>query len=649
MSENNMLYDKVIKIRVFENKILDLFSKNKLSGTTHTYIGEEATAAAVMEYVTDDDVVFSNHRCHGHYLAYGGPERKLLAEIMSKKSGLCQGKGGSQHICYKNFYTNGVQGGIVPNALGVAFSKKIDNKKDNTIVFIGDGTLGQGVVYESVNMAVIYSIPLVFIVEDNQYAMSTRRTDVVAGEICERFKGFSLETREISSTDVDELNVFFKDVFEYVNRERKPICAIVHNYRLGAHSKGDDTREQEEIDSYKKNDPIVFVKNRIGNENYEKIYSEYDKRLNEYVAEIESEEYVNIVENCLVPTKSSESFCNLNSRRCVEKIQNAFKRIIEDNRVIFLGEDIKDPYGGAFKATKGLSALKENQVYNMPISEACMVGMAVGMGLQNKLPVVEMMFGDFVSLGFDQLLNHATKYSWIYGNDISVPMVLRVPMGGKRGYGPTHSQSLEKFLMGIPNLRIFALSYVFDVEKIYRYIFSIVNQPIVVIENKKLYAEKLAVIENGRLDDFYVLETNNYGISSMRFSTDDEENADYTIITYGGMVRECLAASEELMMNDEIVVDVIVLSQISPLPLEDIKDLVRNGTTIVTVEEGTKTLGIGAEIITSCIEKNIGKKYKRIAAYDCPIPNGIELELQMLPNQKLIVETVRRDYYENGN
>ncbi len=116
----NQQYDCVIKIRLFEQKILSLFSENKLSGTTHTYIGEEATAASIMSFVDEDDVVFSNHRCHGHYLAYGGPEDRLLAEIMSKESGLCQGRGGSQHIHYKDFYTNGIQGGIVPNALGVA-------------------------------------------------------------------------------------------------------------------------------------------------------------------------------------------------------------------------------------------------------------------------------------------------------------------------------------------------------------------------------------------------------------------------------------------------------------------------------------------------------------------------------------------------
>ena len=197
MKTNNQ-YEQIIKIRCFEEKILSLFSENKLSGTTHTYIGEEATAVAVMKYVGENDVVFSNHRCHGHYLAYGGPEEKLLAEIMSKESGLCQGRGGSQHIHYKNFFTNGIQGGIVPNALGVAFAKKLDSKKDNTIVFIGDGTLGQGVVYESLNIAAANSIPLMVVVEDNQYAMSTKRTDVISGDIATRMSGFGIKTSSVT-------------------------------------------------------------------------------------------------------------------------------------------------------------------------------------------------------------------------------------------------------------------------------------------------------------------------------------------------------------------------------------------------------------------------------------------------------------------
>ena len=267
--------EMTIKIRAFEELILEMFSQNKLSGTTHTYIGEEATASALMPYVREQDKVFSNHRCHGHYLAYNGPEELLLAEIMSKKSGLCNGRGGSQHIHYKNFYTNGIQGGIVPNALGVAFADKLSGNDDNTVVFIGDGTLGQGVVYESLNIASVYDVPVVFVVEDNQYAMSTKRKDVISGDIKSRIEGFDIKTFEIESTDVDELYEFFGGVFSYINENRKPVCAVVHNYRLGAHSKGDDTRDKDEVEFHRKKDPIALLKNALGEEVVDETYKKY--------------------------------------------------------------------------------------------------------------------------------------------------------------------------------------------------------------------------------------------------------------------------------------------------------------------------------------------------------------------------------------
>ena len=637
------IYKKVIKIRAFEETILGLFGQNKLSGTTHTYIGQEATAVAIMNHVTDNDVIFSNHRCHGHYLAYGGPERKLLAEIMSKESGLCKGRGGSQHIKYKNLFTNGIQGGIVPNALGVAFAKKLDSKQDNTFVFLGDGTLGQGVVYESVNIAVAYQISMIFVVEDNQYAMSTRRTDVISGDIASRFTGFGLKTFEITSTDVDELNQFFEMVIDYTNNKREPVCAIVHNYRLGAHSKGDDTRDPVEIAENKLNDPINLIAKKIGDDDVRFCYDEYKKSFALLAEELEKEDSITISEPECRRVLTNKSFLYDGNNRCVELLQNVFGENLKKNKnIVMYGEDICDPYGGAYKATKGLSTIFSEQIYNMPISEACMTGMAVGMGMAGKIPVVEMMFGDFITLGFDQLLNHASKYAWVYEDGVKVPMIIRAPMGGKRGYGPTHSQSIEKFLIGIPMIKVLALSVVHNPKVIYNTLFSSIEETTVVIENKKLYAERIAAIVDNQYGEFEVIEENNYGYSTLKFTLDSNNRPDYVLVTYGGMVKDCLEAAEILMMEEEIQADVIVLSQLSPLPMGDLERLIDHSSRIAFIEEGSKCAGIGAEFIARFAENAIGKDYIRIGAFDCPIPNGIILENQVVPNKKTIVEEIRR-------
>ena len=637
-------YEKVIRIRVFEEHILELFAQNKLSGTTHTYIGEEATAVAIMNYIKEEDVIFSNHRCHGHYLAYGGSEKQLLAEIMSKESGLCQGRGGSQHIHYKNFFTNGIQGGIVPNAVGVAFSQKYKNQNSKTIVFIGDGTLGQGVVYESINIAAIYDLPILFVIEDNQYAMSTKREDVIAGNIYDRIAGFGIQTFEIESTDVDELDCYFMTVNDYIETYRKPACAIVHNYRLGAHSKGDDTRDPNEIAEHKIKDPVYLIEKKIGKERVKEIYEEYKYRLVELTAKLESDTNIKI---CTPEIKTmqgkTKSFLPDKEKRYVDGIREAFRRQLEKNSfTLIMGEDIRDPYGGAFKATKSLSVSFDKQIINMPISEACMIGLAVGMSMSGILPVVEMMFGDFITLGFDQLLNHASKYAWIYSDGIKNPMIVRVPSGAKRGYGPTHSQSLEKYLVGIPCINIYALSPALDPEIVYMSIFDEIEKPTIIIENKKLYGQKTWRIKDGKFQDFNVNEKKNYGLPTIKFSLDMDSEPDVVAITYGGMLEDTIKAAEDLMIREEIQVDVVALGQLSPLPIQDIKSFCPDNVFIVVIEEGTKTAGIGAEIITQCCELGIGDRYFRVATPDMPIPNGLVLEKQIIPDKEIIISEIKR-------
>ena len=223
------LYKKMYKIRRFEETLLELYSENKLKGTTHTSIGQEAVA--VMNYI-EEDYVFSNHRCHGHFIAYSDNIKILLSEIMGKQTGMCKGRGGSQHICYQHFYSNGVQGGgIVPNATGMALANKMNgNSTSVVVVFLGDGTLGQGVVYESFNLASLFDAPVLYIVEDNGYAMTMRTQDGVSGSITARSEAFGIKTREVTSNDIMVLNQVMNEAFSYVRETGKPFCQVIHTY-----------------------------------------------------------------------------------------------------------------------------------------------------------------------------------------------------------------------------------------------------------------------------------------------------------------------------------------------------------------------------------------------------------------------------------
>ena len=256
MNDELVLYKTMLLIRRFEERLLAEFSAGKLVGTTHAYIGQEADAVGIFSVTDKKDVVFSNHRCHGHFLAYGGDPYRLAAEVMGKATGLVGGRGGSQHIQWRNFYSNGIQGGIVPIATGMALAEKTKISGAVVLVFIGDGTLGEGVVYESLNIAALWNLPILFVLEDNRYAQTTPVAKGVAGSMADRFSAFGIPVWERDTTDVHDVRDSAKEAIERVRSGNGPGSLILHTYRFSAHSKGDDPRSAEEIAVIRKFDPI---------------------------------------------------------------------------------------------------------------------------------------------------------------------------------------------------------------------------------------------------------------------------------------------------------------------------------------------------------------------------------------------------------
>jgi TPP-dependent pyruvate/acetoin dehydrogenase alpha subunit len=255
-------YTQMLRIRRFEEQVLELFPSGLFYGTTHTYIGQEANAVGILSHLQPEDVVVSNHRCHGHFLAYGGQMAALAAELMGKQSGVCGGRGGSQHLHWRNFYANGVLGGTIPIAVGMALAERESGRGGIVFAFMGDGTLGEGVVYESLNMAALWSLPVLFIVENNRYAQSTPIELNLAGTIEGRFKAFGIDTIELDTTDVNQIHSAAGSATGKV-RSGHPTALILHTYRFAPHSKGDDSRDQEEIRVYRKRDPLPLQAERL--------------------------------------------------------------------------------------------------------------------------------------------------------------------------------------------------------------------------------------------------------------------------------------------------------------------------------------------------------------------------------------------------
>lgn len=319
----------------------------------------------------------------------------------------------------------------------------------------------------------------------------------------------------------------------------------------------------------------------------------------------------------------------------LERLNSALHHAMDaDPRVYVLGEDILDPYGGAFKVTRGLSTKFPERVLTTPISEAAIVGVASGMALRGLRPVAEIMFGDFVTLAADQIVNHAAKFRWMYNDQVRVPIVIRTPMGGRRGYGPTHSQSLEKMFLGVPGLRVVAPNALGDPGQLLANAIAD-DDPVLFIEHKLLYTRQLLEPAKGDLTD---LEIQQYGeiypSYVLRFTFSHQPSL--TLAAYGYNFELARQAALDLLYEREIFVEIVLFSQLSPFDIPPLLDSVKRTRRLLTVEEGGLTLGWGAEILARLAESGVQANMRRVAALDLPIANSKPLEDAILPS----VETI---------
>lgn len=327
---------------------------------------------------------------------------------------------------------------------------------------------------------------------------------------------------------------------------------------------------------------------------------------------------------------------------CAQALNAALHELFaERDDVYLLGEDVLDPYGGAFKISRGLSERFPERVITTPISEASLVGVAAGMALRGYRPVLEIMFGDFITLAFDQIVNGVSKFREMYDGQVTLPLVVRTPMGGRRGYGPTHSQSLEKLLIGVPNITVAATSECHDLGAMMREA-VLSDDPVFLIENKVMYGRPNRRPRDGHLDGFRVDETAG-PFPALTFSAGEGAEPAATIVTYGGMLPIVLDAATELIVEEELFCEVVCLGRLLPLDLGPVLESVARTGALVTAEEGPLTGGVGAEIAARMQELAWGdlrRPVRRVAAEDGIIPAAPGLEDARLPGARDVADAV---------
>lgn len=329
-----------------------------------------------------------------------------------------------------------------------------------------------------------------------------------------------------------------------------------------------------------------------------------------------------------------------NSPRCSQVLNSALHDILgHQPEVLLIGEDLDDPYGGAFKVTKGLSTIFPKQVLCTPISESAIFGVACGLALRGFRPIVEVMFGDFLTLGMDQIINHFSPFQDTCAHTVSMPLVVRIPMGGGRGYGPTHSKSIERILFGVPNILVAAASQYHDLSNMLKMAVA-ANQPVFFIENKQMYAQFNERPVDGWLDMFQCREGvgsfPSITLSPIRFAP-----ATWTIATYGGCAPLAVRAARLLMLDYEIPCEVVIVGSLQPLDSAVVKDSVNRTGGLITLEEGAPIAGFGAElasVLTPSVWGKLREAPRRIGALSASIPASPSLEQHVLPNWTDVVD-----------
>ncbi len=645
------LYQTMLKIRRAEEALEKLIYKMVLPGFFHLSIGWEAVAAGACLAINKDDYVISTHRCHGHCIAKGTPLREVMAELLGKKTGCCKGKGGSMHLSYMKvgfIGGNGIVGANIPIATGIAYAIKYLGKKNVVISFFGDGASNTGAFHEGLNMASLWKLPVIFICENNEYAISThvsRSTSVK--NIADRAKAY-----DMPGVIVDGMNAIevYKAVTEAVERARRgegPTLIEAKGCRMIGSYVGDmqEYRDPEEIKKCKERDPLPRMERLLLEEG---ILSK--GQLEKIKAEVEAEvkDAVEYAINSPIPKPEDalEDFMvdppNLPYVGSIDEVKGEVKNMSyreairytldeemsKDSRIILLGEDI-GYHGGDFGVTKGLiHKYGEWRVRDTPISETGIIGVSIGLAILGLKPIAEIMFMDFIGVCMDQILNQLTKLRYMYGGQFKLPVIIRTAYGAGIQAAAQHSQSLEAFFIHMPGIKVAMPSTPFDARGILKTAIKEENS-VLFMEHKLLYDLRGPV----PVDDYYVP----FGKASIV-----QEGEDVTIVATGLMVHKALNAAKKLM-EENIRAEVIDPRTLDPLDKETIISSVEKTGRLVVVQEAWPKCSFASEVI-ALVTEELGsrvKKVMRVTSLDVPMPFSPPMEDFVLPSEDKIIAAVR--------
>ncbi|MDA8139394.1 MAG: pyruvate dehydrogenase complex E1 component subunit beta [Desulfobacteraceae bacterium] len=644
------LYRTMVTIRAFEQHLSDGFRNGEIpSEAIHLSIGQEAVAAGVCLKLRNSDYINTTHRGHGHIIAKGTDLKKMMAELYGKADGLCEGKGGSMHVTDGSLGilgANGIVGAGFLLALGAAQTIRYLGRDDISVVFAGDGAVNQGMFHEALNMAAVFRLPLLVIIENNLYGEFTSiERHSAETDIRKRMAAYNIETEQLDGNDVTTVFKRVGEILQAMRGDGKPRGIELKTYRWHGHMEGEPElyRSEEEKQVYRLKDPIVRLEKELvekGLCNKEKlaaIRSEVNQQIQEaaeFAKKAAEPEKMALTSRIYSPDPAILFHGEIGPTPPgpVMSYSQAINKGLEeemnrDERIFLWGEDVR--LGGYFSVTEGLvEKMGEKRIIDTPISEYAIVGGAVGAAMTGLRPVCEILFGDFLTCCMDPILNQAAKLRYMTGGQVSIPLTIRTPVGSGIGMAAQHSQSMERFFFGIPGLIVVAPSDPYTAKGLLKTAIRSDN-PVLFFEHKLLYASTGPVPA-----EEYILPLGKARVV--------RKGRDLTLVTHLIGVSAALEAAQ-ILMSQGIEMEVIDLVTLYPMDHETLLESISRTRGLVTLEEGTATGGIGAEVISRvCLGgfALLKRPPLRLAAPECPIPYAKTLENAMMPNPQTIAAAV---------
>ncbi|WP_416439405.1 alpha-ketoacid dehydrogenase subunit alpha/beta [Phnomibacter sp. MR] len=639
------IYKQLLLPRMIEEKMLVLLRQGKIS-KWFSGIGQEAIACGVTHVLQQDEWIMPLHRNLGVFTGRQMPLEKLFKQWQGNKDGYSKGRERSFHFGSAEHHVCGMISHLGPQlalADGVALAHKLKGEAKVAVAFSGDGGTSEGDFHEALNVAAVWDLPVIFIVENNGYGLSTPTNEQFrCAQIADKAKGYGMEGITIDGNNILTVIDTLKGIREYCIKEQKPYLVECMTFRMRGHEEASGTKyvPQHLFDEWKKKDPVEnfeFYLQQTGVMNAQQIDALKQNLKAHLDAELtkaydateimpdEQEEIADVyapVKPLPVPAVSPTSLItDSNNSRFIDGIRDGLYQSMQvHNNLVLMGQDIAE-YGGAFKITEGfLQEFGKARVRNTPLCESAIVGAALGLSLEGYKSMMEMQFADFVTVGFNQIINNLAKIYYRWGQNADV--VIRMPTGGGVGAGPFHSQSNEAWFTHTPGLKVVYPSTPADAKGL---MIAAINDPnpVMFFEHKGLYRSVSGYVPS----HYYEVE-----IGKARVV---QEGEDISIITYGSGVYWAMEYQQRHM---NISLHILDLRSLLPLDYTAIREAVQATGKVLILHEDNLLGGIGGEISAwigeHCFDM-LDAPVVRCASLDTPIPFNIELEQQYLAKSRL--------------